>query len=635
MQQNIPQVFDREMHRLCYLQNAFDVGYTLPLNELWTATFSLPADDPKNGFCAGRNYVEIYDGERRIGLFRIIGADLSRSDTAAIVYNCEHVLATLLDDVLFQYHQTTLVDARTTIQVLQYILAQQTSERWVLGGCDFTRRFEYNFENENLLSSLFSVPRCFDEEYRWEWNTESAPWRLYLRAANTELKSEIRYQKNMTEITRAIDYSPQANRIYALGYGEGDNQLTIRDVNQNTPYVEDAASQQEYGLVASILADTRFEHPDTLKAYAQALLRQYKDPYITYTASALDLFRLNGDDFCKFAPGDVIRVIDTVDNIVVNTRIVQVEKTDVRGDPGAVNITLANKNQNIASSISDLQNRAIINETYSQGATNLLQQTFSDNADPEHPAKFRLYFPAEMVRVNKVKLQVEFEPFRGFSKGVASTEQQSATSSSGGGSTTSSGGGGNQTSSAGGGSTETSSAKSLTSSNTVNDPYDLGGPGGANHNHGLDPGMKIAYVDDSLNVVGYRVFVPSGKHTHPSHSHTINIPRHSHSVSIPAHTHSVGAHTHRFTIPSHTHGMQYGIYEGSTADSAALIVDGQSVPVEDWDEVDIVSKFETDDSGKITRDRWHVIEIAPNVMSRVVASVFVQIFCNSRGSGDY
>lgn len=42
-----PQIFNRDMKRLAYLDNALAVGYGLETNSLWTATFTLPADDPK------------------------------------------------------------------------------------------------------------------------------------------------------------------------------------------------------------------------------------------------------------------------------------------------------------------------------------------------------------------------------------------------------------------------------------------------------------------------------------------------------------------------------------------------------------------------------------------------------------
>ena len=120
-----PQIFNRDMKRLAYLDNALAVGYGLETNSLWTATFTLPADDPKNAYCTPLNFVEIFDGDERIDLFRIIGEDMERSNGATRYYDCEHVLATLLSDVLFQYHQCGGSGVKTA-DVLNYILARQT-----------------------------------------------------------------------------------------------------------------------------------------------------------------------------------------------------------------------------------------------------------------------------------------------------------------------------------------------------------------------------------------------------------------------------------------------------------------------------------------------------------------------------
>ena len=714
-----PQIFDRNMKRLAYLDNAMSVGYNLEMNALWTASFSMPADDKKNSYCLPLNYVEIFDGDERIDLFRIIGEDLERSDGATRVYNCEHVLATLLNDVLFQYHQVGGALTRTPA-VLNYILSKQTTRNWTLANCAFNRQFEYNFENTTLLSALFSVPNCFDRDYLWTWDTTRYPWTLSLVEPSSALKSEIRYRKNMTSIRKTTDASGIANRIYALGYGEGVNQLTIAGVNNGLPYVEDVNSIQSYGLSASILVDTRYEVAESLKAYAEQILKESAVPYISYEIAAIDLHRLTRDAFSRFRPGEIVRVLDAEDGISVRTLIVSVSKDDSSGDPGAVTVTIANKSRDIAGSISDLQSRALIGETYAQGATNQQIYNFSDNADATHAAKLKLYISESVVRINKMLLNVQFEPFRAFEKAVKGGGGQTTssgggattsagggqTSSAGGGGTTSSGGGatsssggggttmsgGGATSSSGGGGTSysggggtsysggggTSSAVTLLNSNTVPDPSDDGGPGGANHNHAIERGTKLA-VTDGTNITGYVTWVPSGKHTHEAHSHTIEahthqipahtheiashthqIPAHTHQVSahthqIPAHTHQVSAHTHTVaahthtvadhthtvanhthTIQDHTHEIQFGIYEGSTASRATIKVDGAAIPAQSsYEDIDIVAYLLKDDSGKIVRGTWHTIEILPDTMSRIVGAVFCQTFCNSRGGGDY
>ena len=630
----VPQIFDRNMKRLAYLDNAISVGYTLEANSLWTATFTMPADDKKNQYCEPLNYVEIFDGDERIDLFRIIGEDLERGDGATRFYNCEHVLATLLNDVLFQYHQCGGTGIRTAA-VLNYILSRQTVKNWVLGSCGFTRQFEYNWENSTLLSALFAVPECFDSDYLWEWDTTGYPWTLSLIAPSEKLKSEIRYAKNMTNIKKTLDATGLANRIYALGYGEGVNQLTIAGVNGGLPYVEDALSIEKYGLCSTILVDTRYEVAENLKAYAKQILRESAEPYVSYEIGAIDLHRLTKDAFSRFRPGEIVRVIDDEDKINLRTRIVSVTKDDAQGDPGTVTVTLANKSQDIAGSISDLQSRALIGETYAQGSTNQQIYNFTDNADTTHPATLKLYISESVVRINKMLLNIQFEPFRAFERAVKGGGGQTTssgggqTTSSGGGSTTSSGGG--STTSAGGG--QTSGGTALESSNII--PNETNGQ--AVHNHGLSRNAKLATTEDGKTVSGYQVFVWSGAHVHPAHTHKISAHTHtigSHTHSVSAHTHTVQAHTH--TISDHTHEIQFGIYEGSRASRAVIKVDGKTIPTPaSYDNIDIVAYLSKDGSGKIQRNAWHTVEILPDTMSRIVGAVFSQTFCNSRGGGDY
>lgn len=630
----VPQVFDRNMKRLAYLDNAMSVGYTLETNSLWTATFTMPADDPKTEYCTPLNYVEIFDGDERIDLFRIIGEDLERSDGATRFYNCEHVLATLLNDVLFQYHQCGGTGVRTA-EVLNYILNRQTTQNWVLGSCDFERFFEYNWENSTLLAALFAVPECFDSDYLWTWDTTGYPWSLSLVAPSDRLKSEIRYAKNMTEIRKSRDDTGLANRIYALGYGEGVNQLTISSVNNGRPYVEDALSIEKYGLCSSILVDTRYEVEENLKAYAEQILRESAEPYYSYEIGAIDLHRLTGDAFSRFWPGEIVRIVDDEDGVNLRARIVSVTKDDAQGDPGAVSVTIANKSKDIAGSISDLQSRALIGETYAQGATNQQVYNFSDNADADHPATMKIYIDESVVRINKMLLNIQFEPFRAFEQAIGGGGGQ--TTSSGGGTTTSSGGGsttssgGDSTTSSGGG--QTSSGTALESSNIL--PNETNGQ--AVHNHGLSSGAKLAIVDSSLKIVGYESFVWSGAHVHPAHTHRISDHTHrvdSHTHRVSAHTHTVPAHTH--TVQNHTHAIQFGIYEGQRASRATIRVDGNVLPAQSgYDNIDIVAYLSKDDSGKIQRGTWHTIEVLPDTMSRIVGAVFSQTFCNSRGGGDY
>ena len=642
------QIYDLQMRRVAMLENAFTVGYETPFNGLWTASFSLPASDPKNAECKPLYFVELYDGDERLDLFRIMPNTAQRSsDGATITYDCEHVLATLIDDVLFQYHTIGNLGVYTD-DVLRYILSKQVTTRWQLGNVQFDRQFEYNWENETLLGAVISVPKPFVEEYQWTWDTTSYPWTLNLVQPSQALEAHIRYGVNMQGIERQTDPTNICTRLYGLGYGEGINQLNFAELNNGKPYIEDAAAQQSYGVISRIFVDQRFTSAETLKARCEALLEEMKIPLISYTVQATELFKLTGLPMHKFKTGKVVRVQDQELGIDIKSRVVNVRKGDIFGAPGEVEIEIANRTQDISSSIADLANRQRIQETYAQGATNYDSHNFADNCDPEHPAVLQFWIPEETVRINKVMLSFRTEAFRGYSKAIESAP--AITSGPSSTSTTKSGGSSTPTTSTEptkvpSTSTKDATVESASTSNTwtlygvdVQDATSFNG----DHNHGITPGTQLMTAGG-----GAVTFSESGGHMHnltadhkhnvtiPAHNHTVEIPAHNHEVKIPAHTHDM-PHTHE--IPTHTHDIDFGIYEGPTPRTVVVKVDGNIVSGlgTSVDEFDIIPYLSKDAAGKINRGTFHEITIAPvNSLGRVVASVFTQIFASSRGGGDY
>lgn len=428
-------VSDQDMRMLAVLENADKIGYELKHNDLWTGSFSLPASDPKNSFCQAHNLVRLPDGPRDTGLFRIIG--MPTGDETGLqgmkTYSLEHVMATLLDDVLFGYHEVGGTGVYTR-DVMQYILARQTVQRWQLGACEFNDQFQYHFENVSLLSALLSLGEVLTDEYTWDFDTDTTPWTVNLRRADSAAGCGIHYGRNLVKITKTMDATALVTRLYPLGYGEGVNQLNIREANGGTPYI-DADTIGTWGIKCSVWTDTRIQDAATLKARARQVLEGYKNPYISYTAKAVDLYSMTGFSWDDYMPGKLVRVMDSEHGVDFQARIVTISKRDVNGDPGDIEITIANTPRDAADSINTLADRVGIGELYSQGATNLFAIPFADNADERHPAKFRVYIPAGMVRINKMLLSWQIAAFRAYSTGAAAGGGTTRTSSSGGGST--------------------------------------------------------------------------------------------------------------------------------------------------------------------------------------------------------
>ncbi|KXY80140.1 phage tail spike protein [Bacillus cereus group sp. MYBK12-2] len=675
------KLYNKQLQLKAYLENAFKISYEQQFNSIWTAAFSLPLNDLKDKEITAFDFLELFDNGKRIGMFRILPKETVKNEnTKTVTYKCEHVLATLLSDVLFRYHQ---LSNYTTKQVLEYLLRQQETKHWRLGKCDFVRYFHYSWEHENtILGPVFSVPKPFDEPHAWTWDDsiENYPWTLNLEKASNEITGDLRFKKNLKGITKTEDPTDIITRIYPMGYGEGVNQLDISKVNPTKkPYIE--APQNiidKYGIHKYIWVDKRFENVDTLFSSGQALLNKRSRPKLTYSVNAIDYELIDPYKIEKYEYGKLVRITDEELGIEVDVRLMKKGKSDVTGNPLNMSLEIGDPIEDLGTTQADLERRQKINETYSQGATNIDSHDYNDNCDPENPAVIKFFLPEDLVNINSLILTYEIEEFRAYSKatkgGGAIVESTSAggavvnSTSAGGGvvNSTSSGGGSTQTSSSGGGSTQTSTS---------------GGGGSFTSEAGggaVPSTTQKSFAEMHLmsgvpqNSVGsenwgyhlHEVVIPGDAFSHshtvnvPSHKHQVNIPAHSHSVTIPAHTHSVQIpdhthqinipnhtheinipnHTHTISLPDHMHDIQHGIYKLSEKPSrVAVKVDGNIVPVDSTSaqNINLIPYLSKDGGGKIERNKWHTVTITPDKLGRVNANIISRLFIQSRIGGTF
>lgn len=113
------------------LDNAYNVGYEKIENQIGNLEFSMPLDDPKNEFLQEMLWVELTDNENEyIGLYRVMLSTVRKdASNNSITYTANEALCTLLDTVLFGYHE--LVN-RKTVDVINYLLNKQRTKHWVL-----------------------------------------------------------------------------------------------------------------------------------------------------------------------------------------------------------------------------------------------------------------------------------------------------------------------------------------------------------------------------------------------------------------------------------------------------------------------------------------------------------------------
>lgn len=587
------EVFDLALKRVAILENAFDIADDKRINALSYLSFSMPIDDPKRKFCLARWFVRYNGGE----LYRILPVGQEQGETGVEKYECEHVLSTLMDDILFGYHAPM---SGTTDAYLRYILDRQATKHWVLGRCAFMRYFEYAWEQENLLAALFSVANPLSG-YIWRTDTSVYPWVIHLDALETEGVPQlyIRSSANLLDFAPEFDYTQLCTRLYPLGYGEGVNQLTIKDINGGVPYLENAAAAAAYGQVSRVWIDRRYESAESLKAAAQTMLDELSQPVFTHHCG---LAELNGDEPAEI--GKRVRIYPA-DGGHIDTFITELRHT--YGDIDDVEVTLNNKSTDIASTVADLADRTRIEQAYAQGATQLYAIALQANAGPSEGAVMDFYIPSEMRYVNKVLLKVQLEAFRSYSKATESEESHTVSATDGGGSSVTSESGGKMsvTSDSGGSTTQT------THGNDDDDYYEIG-----TFETGAADGHTHTYRTTKYHEHYVKI---------PSHKHDVDIPSHSHDVNIPDHSHNV-------TIPAHAHEITAGIFRSGNPQSFTLYVNGavRQTFTATAAELD-VTKWLIDDGGTIPRGVWHNVEVRPNDLSYAVMNLYLQGFVQSRG----
>ena len=436
------------MTRIGTIRHASKVGYKRMFNDLHTASFEIPADDDAdNDLCETvHGIVDIVDGDKSVGKYRI--CDQPESDITGegefIQYELEHVIAFLFDDRIDGYLEMGGTGVYTE-DIIRHLLSLQTVKRWQLGRCDFRYQFQYSWEKEDLLNALFSIPKCFDNDYHWTYDTSSYPWTINLVRADDVRNCEVRYGRNEQSIKRGRDISNLCTRLYCMGSGEGVNQTSIRTVNPTGKSYIDSPNISKYGVISKLLTDSSISDEATLFAKGKAYLRELENPMYSYTVKALDFHRVTGLEWDLIDEGKLVRLNDTRAKLDLDKRIVSVEKSDIEGNPLDMTVEIATQSSDVSSTLESISAKTAITAQYAQGATNLYAMQASDNADASHPAVMNFYVPTACAKINQVLLSWKLENFRAYETGAAAGGGDVRTTQEGGGST--------QTSEAGGATT--------------------------------------------------------------------------------------------------------------------------------------------------------------------------------------
>ncbi len=642
-------------------------GNALQINGRSSATMELVGEAVSVG-----QLVELYDTPGSIGVYVIQQVERQMGAAEKTVAKLEHAICLLGDTIIPGYYEFGGVGTTTT-SVLQALLAKQRVQNWVLGTCDFTYSYQYSVENEYLYNAIMSVATPFPTAYQWHMDTSGYPYVLSLKAAPDTATMELRETRGVQSIKHRIDRTDMRTRLYPRGYGEGVNQLTIRDVNGGVEYIE--KNTAAFGVVEDIYPETTITDAATLMAAAQAVLDRCSEPRAMCEITGEDVYALTGEPLDRWRLGVLARVALPGYGMSLLERVIELKKSDVYGPNPRPTLLLSNQKSDLASEAAKLMNKARNAELYSQGSTCLFALTFGDNCDADSPLEVQIPIDRNVVNINMVQIKYKVSAFRAYSK---------AATSGGGGSQTSEGGGSvtitepqriRSTTAMTGGPLDMLNGAAITSTDvsSIDLMTEMGGDGSTGSSSGSTAAAtcshKHEYVHYHKNTTTTLTGAPVNQNaqakiftetsdTTTSHSHGLNghkhsLPEHQHSVTqhrhpfghyhsvhvsitLPALDFIIPHHTHNVTWGTHTHGIEYGIYKGTRADTVTVSIDETAVPAaiaesRDFDAAPYLGK---DENGRITRG-WHKLSFCPDKMTRIEGTIYVKTFVTAFDGGRF
>jgi len=390
------------------------------------------------------------------------------------------------------------------------------------------------------------------------------------------------------------------NKVHLLGTGDG--------INQYTATAEDTTSQNNYGLRERAYMLRDIENEDTLLLKAQQIITDNKDPveYIEIEAPFTS-------DILSLDVGDTITINDSELGLSGDYRVKRLEI-----GPTTIRAELVNTIALLSDKLKEYYNGLESLGVYAQGATNLYSVQDSDNADPNHPLELKIYVPPEAIKINRVKLNLVVGPFRAYSKATL-----------GGGATT-------QTSTASSANFVYGESSGIgTQSVTLTSVY-----GGELLVLLYNPSTTDTERIQPTLSIGSDIFDDiSAMDVPPLGVSTMTFTRYYASASdleykcdiypsdsnIEVYLYAIGdkGHSHEVSIPDHTHEIDFGIYEIDKNATVDIDVNGTVVKTGSTGETDL-------DITQYITTGWNTIKFTPSDLARIQASVFFQVFIQSR-----
>lgn len=290
---------------------------SLELNKIGSLSFTiLPNHSAYNALEKLKSVVTVYQDDDIIFRGRIF-SDSSNFRKAKTV-ETEGVLGFFNDSVVRPYSFTGTLTNYLNMLITQHNNQVGNDKKFTLGNVtvrspNWWNRVSFKSENypttwEEINNKLLGVMGGYIV-IRY---TETANYIDYLADASSTATQKIQYAVNLLDLKREIKANDFATRIIPLGAASQDDngnnkRLTISSVNSGKDYVNDAATEAVYGIIAKTMTWDDITSASDLLSEAKIYLATMIKLVDTLTIKAVDL-HLSDDEIQAFRLGHYINV---------------------------------------------------------------------------------------------------------------------------------------------------------------------------------------------------------------------------------------------------------------------------------------------------------------------------------------
>lgn len=341
-----PRLLDSALQEVSRLDPS-KLSLQLELTPLSTARMDLPYDSPE---VRVRDFVELFTPHGSAGIFRVTEVDTTVG-TSRMCY-LEHALTTLSDSLCIGVQGMS----GSFASVIAALLDAQTVHHWSLGDVELPDEYEtvYEYRYDNILTAILDLTDMLPDDYAWELDTLSYPWRMHLRKLTDDNRCECRLNRNLTSVRLTMDTSEQCTRIYPFGAGEGTDRIGLTSLTGAMFLDADAEAMETWGVISRTFTDENIFDSVTLKGVAERYLERHKDPLVSVEIDAIDLYSATGEPLDRFTLGRSCLVPMHQCDTVINERVISITYPDVYGRPEKATVTLANRLRAASDEIADL-----------------------------------------------------------------------------------------------------------------------------------------------------------------------------------------------------------------------------------------------------------------------------------------